>query len=178
MTRNLRAQFLKRGLSQDCVEDVVQETILRVLDRLSTFRGESRFTSWATAVGVRTGMELVRKQYWKTRTLGDLVKGDDVELAGPWESSEPDPETNSARSEVLSALSVAIQSALSERQRLALMAELKGMPLSEIASELSSTRGAIYKLTHDARKKLKAALQQQGFDADAIYDSLTQSEAF
>lgn len=174
LTATLRAQFVKRGLSQDCVEDVVQETVYRILDRLHTFRGDSRFMSWATAVGVRTGLELVRKQYWKTQTLGDLVKGDDVNLAGPWESMEPDPNEDTLRREILTALSEVIQSALSERQHMALLAEMKGMPSSEIAREMGSSRGAIYKMTHDARKKIKAELERRGFDADTIQQSLNE----
>lgn len=173
LTRSLRAQFLKRGLSQDCVEDVVQESVFRILNRLDTFRGDSRFMTWATAVGVRTGMELVRKQYWKTQTLGDLVKGDDLALAGPWESAELDPQENSLRKEVLTVLADVIQTALSEKQRLALLAEMKGMPSSEIAEEMGSNRGAVYKMTHDARKKIKAELENRGFDADAVKRALS-----
>lgn len=172
LIRNLRVQFLKRGLSQDCVEDVVQESVFRILDRLHTFRGDSRFMSWATAVGVRTGMELVRKQYWKTQTLGDLVKGDDLDLAGPWESAELDPKDNSLRAEVLTVLADVMQTALSERQRSVLLAEMKGKPSSEIAEEMGSNRGAVYKMAHDARKKIKAELENRGFDADAIQQAL------
>lgn len=168
LTSNLRSRFLKRGLSQDCVEDVVQESLLRVLDRLDTFRGESRFMTWVTAIGIRTGMELVRKQYWKTQTLGDLVKGDDVDLAGPWESEEVDPNRAIDQREILGVLSEAMGSVLSERQRTALLAELRGMPMSEIATELGSNRGAIYKMTHDARKKLKRELERRGFDRTSI----------
>lgn len=173
LIRNLRAQFLKRGLTQDCVEDVVQESVFRILDRLHTFRGDSRFMSWATAVGVRTGMELVRKQYWKTQTLGDLVKGDDLDLSGPWESAELDPKDNSLRAEVLTVLADVMRTALSERQRLVLLGEMKGMPGSEIAEEIGANRGAVYKMTHDARKKIKAELENRGFDADAIQQVLS-----
>jgi RNA polymerase sigma-70 factor (ECF subfamily) len=172
LMRNVRSQFLKRGLSEDCVEDVVQETVLRILNRLDTFRGDSQFMSWATAVGVRTGLELIRKQYWKTRTLGDFVTSDDSDLVGPWKSAEPDPHAQFDRREVLAVLSTAIQSVLTDRQRTVLLAEFKGMPTSEIAAELRTSRGAIYKIAHDARKKLKAEIERQGFDAHGVYSSI------
>ncbi len=174
LTTNLRAQFLKRGLSQDCVEDVVQEALLRILDRLYTFQGNSRFLTWATAVGVRTGMELIRKQYWQTRTLGDLLQSDDVDLAGPWESTEVNPDRLVDQREILAVLSEALQTALTDRQRTALLAELHGMPMSEVATELRSTRGSIYKLTHDARKRLKGELQRKGFDESSIISAFHQ----
>ena len=175
LTRNLRSYFLRRDLSEDCVEDVVQEALLRILNRLSTFRRDSRFTTWATAIGVRTGLELIRKQYWKTQTLGDLVSSEDVDLVGPWECAERNPQIGIDRLEVLSVLSTAIQTVLTDRQRIALLAEMKGMPTSEIAAELDSSRGTVYKITHDARKKLKAELERQGFDASEVLSSIHTS---
>jgi RNA polymerase sigma-70 factor (ECF subfamily) len=154
------------------VEDVVQETLIRILDRLHTFRGHSRFMSWATAIGVRTGLELNRKQYWKTHTLGELVNANDYDLAGPWQSDEPAPQAEIERREILTALSAAIQMVLTDRQRLALLAEMKGMPMTAIADELGTTRGSVYKTTHDARKKLKAELERQGFDASFVVASI------
>ena len=168
LTRQMQSHFLRRGLTQSCVEDVVQESLFRIFNRLSTFRGESRFTTWATAVAVRTGLELIRRQYWKTQTLGDLIKESEADLAGPWESSEPEPNSGAEKREILELLSDAIRNALTEKQRTALLAEMKGMPMSEIASQLGSTRGAIYKLTHDARKKLKSELELRGIDATAV----------
>lgn len=172
LARYLHTQLVKRGVSEDCVADVVQESVLRVLDRLHTFRGDSRFISWATAVGVRTGMELIRRQYWKTQSLGDLVKNDDVDLTQAWETGATASGTEDHREEILGVLSDLIRDALTDRQRLVLLAEIKGMPLSEIARELGSTRGAIYKVGHDARKRLKAELERRGIDASLFYSSI------
>jgi hypothetical protein len=57
---------------------------------------------------------------------------------------------------------------LQDKQRLALTAELKGMPQDEIARQLGSNRNAVYKLTHDARCRLKAGLEAAGFGADSL----------
>ena len=57
---------------------------------------------------------------------------------------------------------------LSERQRAAIIAEFNGMPQEEIGRRLGITRNAVYKLGHDARKKLKRGLEASGFDADEI----------
>jgi RNA polymerase sigma-70 factor (ECF subfamily) len=172
LARYLHTQLVKRGVSEDCVADVVQESVLRVLDRFHTFRGDSRFISWATAVGVRTGMELIRRQYWKTQSLGDLVKNDDVDLTQAWETGATASGTEDHREEILGVLSDLIRDALTDRQRLVLLAEIKGMPSSEIARELGSTRGAIYKVGHDARKRLKAELERRGIDASLFYSSI------
>ena len=58
-----------------------------------------------------------------------------------------------------------IERELTEKQRTALLAELKGMPLEEIGRRLGSNRNAVYKLTHDARKRLKKHLEAAGYSA-------------
>ncbi len=61
-----------------------------------------------------------------------------------------------------------IRQELTERQRNALYAELKGVPQDEIARHLGCKRNAIYKLTHDARKRLKRGLEAAGYQVDDI----------
>ena len=61
-----------------------------------------------------------------------------------------------------------IREQLTQKQRDALLAELKGMPQEEIGRRMGSNRNAIYKLTHDARKRLKAGLEAAGYTADDV----------
>jgi RNA polymerase sigma-70 factor (ECF subfamily) len=56
-----------------------------------------------------------------------------------------------------------IETELTDRQRTALLAELRGMPLAEIGRRLGSNRNAVYKLTHDARQRLKKGLEAAGY---------------
>ena len=72
---------------------------------------------------------------------------------------------------LLRTLEVSIQNDLTKRQRTALLAELKGVPQDEIARNLGSNRNAIYKLTHDARKKLNQRLEAAGFTAEDVVAS-------
>jgi RNA polymerase sigma-70 factor (ECF subfamily) len=67
-----------------------------------------------------------------------------------------------------------IRDGLTERQRAVLLAELRGMPQDEIARQLGSNRNALYKLTHDARKRLKQGLEQAGFTAEDIRAALAR----
>jgi len=57
------------------------------------------------------------------------------------------------------ALRKAIDTALTERQRDATLALLGGLPLAEMAHRLGTTQGAVYKLLHDARRRLKQYLE-------------------
>jgi len=46
-----------------------------------------------------------------------------------------------------------------------LLAEIKGMAQEEIARQMGSSRNALYKLSHDARQRLKQGLEKAGFTA-------------
>ena len=41
---------------------------------------------------------------------------------------------------------------------------LNGVPIDVLAERLNTTRGALYKTLHDARKKLRRRLADDGFD--------------
>lgn len=82
--------------------------------------------------------------------------------------SSPDPESQAQQQELFDKMHELIETNLTERQRTVLLAELRGMPQDEIARHLGSNRNAVYKLTHDARKKLKSALQSAGYRADDL----------
>ena len=172
MQRSIRnhisAQFIKRGLKTGCVDDIVQEASLRIFRGISTFRGESRFLTWATAVAVRTGLELIRRGFWETKTTVELMSDERVDLVAQWQSTSLGPPVNAQQREVLTALEEAINNSLTTRQRCALIGELQGQSVDMIARELGTTRGAVYKGTHDARKKLRRVLERAGFDGDSI----------
>lgn len=170
LRRIIFAQFLAKGLSGSCIDDVVQETSLRIFQRLDRFRGDAKFMTWATAFAVRTGLEMIRRGFWAARTASDFMLPDQrVELAEFWTSVAPSPELNAQRDEVLMLLSEAINKDLTPRQRSALLRELQGWSITEIAAEMGTTRGAVYKLTHDARKKLKSVLEAAGIDGQRLF---------
>jgi RNA polymerase sigma-70 factor (ECF subfamily) len=72
------------------------------------------------------------------------------------------------REAILDTMREVIRDGLTEKQRRALLAELRGMPQDKIARHLGSNRNAVYKLTHDARKRLKQGLEMAGFGAEDI----------
>jgi DNA-directed RNA polymerase specialized sigma24 family protein len=69
---------------------------------------------------------------------------------------------------VLAEMHRVVETGLTDRQRQALVAELRGMPQAEIAAQMGLTRNALYKLTHDARQNLKRGLEAAGIDGDEV----------
>ena len=162
-----------RGLAaielQQMAQDLAQDATLRVMDNLDNFRGESRFTTWANKIAIRLAISDLRRARYKDFSLDELTADGDLlptsnRIA---ELAAPTPERVAERDDVMEKIERAFQEALTERQYQALVAvALKGIPMDVLAERMGSNRNALYKLIHDARRKLKAELEAQGISMD------------
>lgn len=154
------------------IEDFVQDALLRILDNLDTFRGESRFTTWAQKIAVRVAFSELRRKRWKDIALQDLMPTDEdsgdftpVILSDPG----PNPEQQTTQQAMMNLVMNLIMDELTERQRDVIMAVMVGgMPLEEVARRMDTNRNALYKLIHDARKRLQSRLSVEGLTPDEV----------
>ncbi len=153
-------------------EDLAQDAVLRVMENLDTFRGDSLFTTWATRIAVRVAISDLRRARYKDYSLDDLTADGDLlpqaanALMG---DVPPQPERAAERAEVLSRISDALQAGLTDRQYRALIAvAVNGVPLEVVAERMGTNRNALYKLLHDARRKLRTHLEAQGLSPDYV----------
>jgi RNA polymerase sigma-70 factor (ECF subfamily) len=154
-------------------EDFAQEALLKILRSLSTFRGESRFATWAMKIAIRTAISSLRRAAFKDLSLDELqARGAAVEptadaAVGP--TALPDPQMEAERNELFSVLQEGVESVLSERQRTAFLAtNVDGVPIEVVAKLMDSNVNALYKMVHDARKKLRAFLIDCGFTFERV----------
>ena len=155
------------------VEDFVQDSILRILDKLDTFRGESRFTTWAQKVAVRVAFTELRRQRWKDISLEDLLPEDSGDFT-PLVLADPGPNPEKLASQTMFSemIETMLKEDLTERQRTAMMAIMKGgMPLEEVARRMDTNRNALYKLLHDARKQMRKALLEKGLTPQEVMEA-------
>jgi RNA polymerase sigma-70 factor, ECF subfamily len=168
LLRGLRRSLSHRARGGDAfLEDVVQDSLVRILDRLPQFEGRSRFLTWAMSVAIHVAMSELRRQRWKDVSLDEVIAGGDLTPERAIDD-DPGPDARWERAAILNAMHEVIRNDLTAKQRAALLAELRGMPQDEIARRLGSNRNAVYKLTHDARKRLKRGLGRAGFRAEDI----------
>jgi len=160
LVRNLRRAVSQRANDESFLEDVAQDSLLRILSRLEQFEGRSRFLTWATSIAIRIAFSELRRSRWKDVSLDDVMSEADFVPV-----REASPEVRLAQQAMLDSMRQLIENDLTEKQRTALLAEIKGMPQDEIARHLGSNRNAIYKLTHDARKRLRKGLESAGYTA-------------
>ena len=157
-------------------EDLAQDAVLRVIDNLDSFRGDSRFTTWATKIAVRVAISDLRRARYKDFRLDDLTADGELlpqtaSAVATMQATSPNPENAAERSDVMLKIGAALSEALTERQYQALDAvALRGVPLEVVAEQMGTNRNALYKLVHDARRKLRAHLEAQGLSIDYMLD--------
>jgi RNA polymerase sigma-70 factor, ECF subfamily len=149
MLPNLRGNEL-----DDIALEAADDALMSVLARLDDFRGASRFTTWVYKFALYEAAAKLRRRSWQGREIPL-----EPESWGMFESESGRPEEQVERGELLSALKDAIETALTPHQRNVLVAlALNGVPIDVLAERLDTTRGALYKTLHDARRKLRAQL--------------------
>jgi len=148
------------------VEDFAQEAILKILDNLDSFRSESKFTTWAMKIAIRIALTELRRKRWQNFSLDQMMETGGITL--PEKKRDwSDPEVNAERKDAI--VFNLINEALTEKQRKAIMAiGVKGVPLDVLAERMETNRNALYKLIHDARLKLKAAIEERGLSISEL----------
>jgi RNA polymerase sigma-70 factor (ECF subfamily) len=171
LLRGLAKNLTKYGRVDDAfLEDVVQEASLKILGNLGQFKGRSKFRTWAVTIAVRTAVGKMRKRDWQNVSLESIASNSKFDPQVAVDTAESADQIN-RRSEMLNKLKELIDSELTERQWTALTAELGGMPLPVIAEQLGSNTNSLYKLLHDARKKLRHGLEAAGITIDDVHEA-------
>jgi len=158
--RRLTIPHLRGGDQDDLAQQSADDALVAILAKLSTFRGDSRFTTWAYKFALYEAAVQLRRRRWQDREL-PLEPDTWPDIA----SRALSPADHAVEHELLDALRDAIRSSLSDHQREVLVAiTLNGVPIDVLAERLNTTRGALYKTLHDARRKLRTHLATGGHD--------------
>jgi len=171
-----------RGLSRDEItqraEDCAQDALLAVMNHLSDFRGDSKFSTWAYKFAINMAMVAARRERWKGVSLDELASSDESHFF-EWilqdKSYGVAPEQSAMQAEIQRIIRDVIDHDLTEKQRrvLSLMV-FNEVPMDEVVRHLGTNRNAVYKMLHDARRKLKSGLQAHGIE---VGETLTLFES-
>jgi RNA polymerase sigma-70 factor (ECF subfamily) len=147
---------------EDLAQQSADDALLAVLRKLGEFRGESRFTTWAYKFALLEAGVKVRRRTWQGREVPIEEEAWAV-LADAGATAQHRAESR----ELIGALREEIERSLTPHQRRVLVAvALNDVPIDVLAERLQSSRGALYKTLHDARKRLRLALAERGLDPD------------
>jgi len=153
---------LARADIDDLATQAADDALMAILGKLDTFRGTSRFTTWAYKFALLEAGVKARRRAWHGR---EVVLDDQTWPALPAGGRSAQQCLEDA--EMLRALSDAVATSLTRHQREVFCAlALNGIPIDVLAERLNTNRGALYKTLHDARRKLRLALEAAGYGRD------------
>jgi RNA polymerase sigma-70 factor (ECF subfamily) len=169
LVRGLRAAFGSYGGGVEAnFGDFAQEALIRITGNLDSFRGESRFTTWAQKIAMNVALTELKRSRWRDVSLQDLIARREAADRGPADT-QLTPEQLAFQNMVLGELRRMVDEELTDRQREAVVAViLEGMPISEVAKRMGTNPNALYKLLHDARRRLKWRMEAAGFSSQEV----------
>jgi RNA polymerase sigma-70 factor, ECF subfamily len=154
--RRATTPHLRGDALDDIANEAADDALVSILARLDDFRGASRFTTWAYKFALLEAAVKMRKRAWQQREVPLEAETWDVIPSAMLEPAE-----EAEQSELLSRVRHAMETTLTAHQRRVLVAlALNEVPIDILAERLGTTRGALYKTLHDARRKLRAALDE------------------
>jgi len=143
----------------DIALEAADDALMSVLARLDDFRGASRFTTWVYKFALLEAAVKLRKRAWQGREIPL-----DEEAWNLFSSAAAGPAHAAEQSELLSALQDGIASLTPHQRRILIALAINGVPIDVLADRLNTTRGALYKTLHDARRSLRTYLARRGLD--------------
>jgi RNA polymerase sigma-70 factor (ECF subfamily) len=165
LLRAARFEVYRRAASWSATdrEDIAQQSaddaLMAILSKLDDYRGASRFTTWAYKFALLEAGVKTRRRAWQGRQVA--LDSEDWRL-----TADVSPHDDAEMSELLGAVQQAIDHELTPHQREILVAiTINDVPIDVLAEHLNTTRGALYKTLHDARRKLRRRLIDGGFGA-------------
>jgi RNA polymerase sigma-70 factor (ECF subfamily) len=151
----------------DIAFEATDDALMSVLRRLDDFRGASRFTTWVYKFALLEAAVKLRKRAWQGRELPL-----EPETWNLFASAGLEPGDEAEQHELLRTLQQAIGEVLTPHQRRVLIAlAVDGVPIDVLADRLDTTRGALYKTLHDARRKLRRHLDECGLGLEPLEEN-------
>jgi RNA polymerase sigma-70 factor (ECF subfamily) len=158
--REAAAGFAGRELD-DLAHQAADDAMLAILGKLDSFRGESRFTTWAYRFVVLEVSSKLGRHYWRQHPAVHLEAEDWDRLP---DRLGADPGEQAGQAELVKAVRQAVDETLTEHQRRLFVAVvLNEVPLDALVDRLGTNRNAVYKAIFDARRKIRGFLVANGY---------------
>jgi RNA polymerase sigma-70 factor, ECF subfamily len=158
--RRAALSYVRGEELDDLAVQAADDALVALLGKLDSYRGASRFTTWAYKFALLEAGVKLRRRAWQGREV--------VLEPESWPSFEDESasvEQSHESAELLAALQRAVREALTPHQREVFTAlALNEVPIDVLSERMDTTRGALYKTLHDARRRLRAELSAAGWE--------------
>lgn len=143
----------------DLAHQAAADASLTVVEKIGSFRGECKFTTWAYKFVIFDVRAKMNRHLW--RRPGSALDADEWDRLPDRLGIGPEAEAESR--DLVNAVRHAVDESLTPRQRRVFVAVvLDQVPTDVMADRLGSTQNAIYKMIFDIRRKLRGVLVESG----------------
>lgn len=142
--------------------DLAQEAFVKAWQGLSSFQGESSFSTWVYRLATNVCIDYLRREKRKRQVESEISLDD--EQAGWAEPADwsQDPQHRLEQSEMGRALERGLQALPEQQRQILVLRELSGLSYQEIAEKLQLDLGTVKSRIARARLALRKNLQADG----------------
>jgi RNA polymerase sigma-70 factor, ECF subfamily len=159
-------------------EDLVQDTLVAVVQQASTYRGDAALTTWAISILRHKVADWYRSPIAKREVQMpdeqgpalDAALADQFDETGHWREAVPawqQPEQHAERKQMMQTLESCLSCLPAQTRRVFMMREWLGFETDEIRAQLGLSAENVRTILHRARLSLRECMQQRWFDGVA-----------
>ncbi len=147
--------------NEEDAKDLLQQTWIKVWNKLHTFKGKSAFGTWLYRIATFTAWDFIRKRKRQSEVLylDEMLTTDSESIQVTYQASAS-PDRALQRKEMMEQFELALNS-LPVNQRTALvLREIEGLTYQEIADVMNCRKGTVMSRIFNARKAVQNRLKQ------------------
>lgn len=148
-----------RTVGPDDAPDVSQDSFLRALSRIDSFRGDGSFRAWLLQITHNTALNALARK--RAEPLEELPEPDDP---GDAAAGERQPAIRLEREERRRRLELKLRGLRVEHRTVLVLRDVEGLSYEEIAEITGTPLGSVKGRLHRARGELVDALRRNTYD--------------
>jgi len=158
-------RFVQRMMPRrEDVQDVCQETFLRVLSKAHRFKKGSRFSTWLYQIALNLCRDQARRRRrWRLIVADDLEMNEDIAGGGEGRPGQVDQEHSLERLEAGFAVARALEALPAPQREVLVLKEYEGLKFKEIAEILGCPESTVKSRLYGGLSGLRTVLVEQGF---------------
>lgn len=149
---------LRSTNSEQDALDITQEVFIKVYNSISSFKGESGFSTWIYKITMNKCIDFARS---KKDTVVKSIDDDNV-LTLPDIKEDNQPEKSLEKTELKKELETVLGMVSDEHRKIVVLRDVIGMSYDDIANELSIEKGTVKSRLARARSALRKILVDRG----------------
>ena len=158
---HVEKQLLRYPLSDEDRHDLLQATLMQIVRRVGSFRGDSSFSTWLFRVTANEALMMMRSQ---RRHRARLVDGLDLEELSNLRAANDDEglrgDATAEASERETRVRQALDALPEDYRNVVSLHYHQDLGLHEIAARLATTESAVRSRLHRARSRLREILER------------------